>query len=71
MSEWKPLHNYPGYEGSTDGQIRNVRTQRVLKPVTNSSGVPVLSLQTDNGQRSVNARRVLARSEERRVGKEC
>ena len=60
MNKWKPLYNYPGYEGSPDGQIRNVRTQRVLKPVINGSGVPVLSLQTDNGQRSVNARRVLA-----------
>ena len=60
MSKWKTLHNYPGYEGSPDGEIRNVRTQRVLRPVMNGAGVPILSLQTDNGQRTVNCRRVLA-----------
>ena len=60
MSKWKTLHNYPGYEGSPNGQIRNVRTQRVLSPVLNNKGVPILSLQTDNGQRTVNCRRVLA-----------
>ena len=60
MKKWKPLHNYPGYEGSLDGRIRNVRTQRVLKPVENNCGAMILSLQTEDGQRTINCRRVLA-----------
>ena len=29
---WKPIRNYAGYEVSETGLIRNVNTQRLLKP---------------------------------------
>lgn len=37
MTEWKTIEKYPLYEVSTDGQIRNVKTGRVLKPYLSSS----------------------------------
>lgn len=33
MSVWKTITDYPNYEVSDAGEVRNVRTGRVLKPV--------------------------------------
>lgn len=52
MELWKPLKNYPGYEGSTEGRIRNVRTQRVLKPGVNKKGYPHVAIIDESNSKS-------------------
>lgn len=47
METWKPLKNFPGYEGSTEGRIRNIRTQHISKPTVSENGYAVLGLRRD------------------------
>lgn len=60
MEIWKPLYNFPNYEGSTDGRIRNFKTQRVLKTYENERGYIVVHLRKDNQQYTVKVSRVIA-----------
>lgn len=51
--EWKPVSDYPGYEVSTNGKVRNVaggqgaRAGHVLKPGVNKRGYSVVTLRKD------------------------
>ena len=60
MEIWKPLHNFPGYEGSTEGRVKNVRTQHILKPCPDKTGRMLLSLQKNGEQRTVKVHRAIA-----------
>lgn len=60
MEEWRQLKNFPGYEGSTEGRIRNIRTQHILTPAPSPDGSIKVCLQKDGRQCSVKAKRVIA-----------
>lgn len=60
MEIWKPLKSYPGYEGSTEGRIKNVRTQHILKPNYTDKGIAQLTLVKDERPRTVKIHRALA-----------
>ena len=62
MEIWKPLHNFPGYEGSTEGRVKNVRTQHILKPNPDRNGCLKLGLYKDRKRHSVKIRRVIAKT---------
>ena len=62
MEDWKPLHNFPGYEGSTEGRIRNVRTQHILKPKPDERGCLKVGLYKDRKRHSTRVRRVIAKT---------
>ena len=38
MEVWRPIEDFPNYEVSNFGQVRNCRTGKVLKPVDNTYG---------------------------------
>lgn len=60
MENWRVLTNFPGYEGSDEGRIRNIKTQRILKTHTDNRGYVRICLRKDNHQHTVKAARVLA-----------
>ena len=60
MEFWKPLRNFPNYEGSTEGRIRCIRTQRVQKPTVASRGQLLVSLYKDGTRHSKIVRRLIA-----------
>lgn len=60
MEIWKPLYNFPSYEGSTEGRIRNTKTQRIMRAYTNEKGYVVIHLRKDNQQYSVKVSRLIA-----------
>ena len=60
MENWKPLRNFPDYEGSNKGRIKNIRTQRILKTFTDDRGYVKICLQKNGKQYTVKAARVLA-----------
>lgn len=60
MEIWKPLRNFPSYNGSSEGRIMNVRTQRILKTYINEKGYEVTTLRKNNTQYSVRVHRVIA-----------
>lgn len=60
MEIWKPLRNFPSYNGSSEGRIMNVRTQRILKPQINEKGRLQLTLRKNNRQYTVRIDRIIA-----------
>lgn len=60
MESWKPLRNFPGYAGSTEGRIKNIRTQHISTPTINSKGYALVGLSRNKKQHVVRAHRVLA-----------
>lgn len=59
MELWKPLKNFPGYEGSTEGRIRNIRTQHILSSTVDERGYPQVSIYRDKKQRSVKVHKLI------------
>lgn len=47
---WKPINNYTKYEVSNLGRVRNKKTGKVLKSVTNSHGYKIVCLYNEKGK---------------------
>ena len=60
MEIWKPLRNFPSYNGSSEGRIMNVRTQHILTPVENPDGTLKVCLRKNNRQYSRKVHRLIA-----------
>lgn len=60
MEIWKPLRNFPSYDGSTEGRIRNIKTRRIMKTFTDERGYIKVCLRKNNQSYTVKAARVLA-----------
>lgn len=60
MEIWKPLRNFPSYNGSTEGRIINVRTQKIQKPTLNKNGCLKVSLYKNGKRYCVKVHRAIA-----------
>ena len=60
MEIWKPLRNFPSYNGSTEGRIMNIKTQRILKTFADSRGYIKVCLRKNNRQYTVRVAKVIA-----------
>lgn len=60
MEIWKPLRNFPSYNGSTEGRIMNIKTQRILKTFVDSRGYVKVCLRKNNQQCTVRVAKVIA-----------
>lgn len=60
MEIWKPLKNFPSYNGSSEGRIMNIKTQRIMKPFTNADGYLQVCLRKNNRQYTVKVGKVIA-----------
>lgn len=60
MEIWKPLKNFPSYNGSTEGRIMNIKTQRIMKTFANSKGYVQVCLRKNNKQYTVRVAQVIA-----------
>ena len=60
MEIWKPLRNFPNYNGSSEGRIMNVRTQHILKPIYNEKGYVQVSLFRNNKAYTVRIHKIIA-----------
>ena len=60
METWKPLRNFPSYNGSSEGRIMNIRTQRILKTFVNEKGYETVCLRKNNQQHTVKVHKVIA-----------
>jgi hypothetical protein len=60
MEIWKPLRNFPSYNGSTEGRIINVRTQKIQKPILNKNGCLKVSLYKNRKRYNVKVHRAIA-----------
>ena len=58
MEIWKPLLNFPSYNGSSEGRIMNVRTQIILKPQIDSRGRAQVTLIRNNQPHTIAVHRV-------------
>lgn len=60
MEIWKPLKNFPSYNGSSEGRIMNIKTQRIMKTHTNERGYIQVCLRKNNQQYTVKVAQVIA-----------
>lgn len=60
MEIWKPLRNFPSYNGSSEGRIMNIRTQKILKPWVNRKGYAQVCLFKNKKPYTVSVHRVIA-----------
>ena len=60
MEIWKPLRNFPSYNGSSEGRIMNIRTQRILVPQINEKGYEQVTLRKNNKHHTVRVHKVIA-----------
>lgn len=60
MEIWKPLKNFPSYNGSSEGRIMNIKTQRILKTFVNYKGYVLVCLRKNNRQYTVRVAQVIA-----------
>ena len=60
MEIWKPLKNFPSYNGSSEGRIMNIKTQRILKTFVNYKGYVQVCLRKNNKQYTVRVAQVIA-----------
>lgn len=60
MEIWKPLKNFPSYNGSSEGRIMNVKTRKIIKTFMNDKGYVQVYLRKNNKQYNVRAARILA-----------
>ena len=60
MEIWKPLRNFPSYNGSSEGRIMNIKTQRIMKAFINAKGYVQVCLRKNNKQHTVRVAKVIA-----------
>lgn len=60
MEIWKPLRNFPSYNGSSEGRIMNVRTQHILKTCIDEYGREKVYLRKNNRQYGVIVHKLIA-----------
>ena len=60
MEIWKPLKNFPNYNGSSEGRIMNIQKQTFLKPTITEKGYMVVGLRKNNKYYTVRVHRVIA-----------
>lgn len=60
MEIWKPLRNFPSYNGSSEGRIMNIRTQHILKPYVDHKGRATVCLRKNNCKYNVKVHKLIA-----------
>lgn len=60
MKEWKTIPEYPMYEASSDGEIRNRKTGRILKTHVDTHGYYQLTVRKNKQQIPVKVHRLVA-----------
>lgn len=57
---WVPCREFPAYEVSNTGKIRNMKTGRILKTHINEKGYETVTLRINNRQQNVKVHRIVA-----------
>lgn len=60
MEVWKPLRDFPSYNGSSEGRIMNVRTQKILRTKINDNGYEQVCLRKNNRPYTVRVHKLIA-----------
>lgn len=60
MERWLPCREFPAYEVSDTGKIRNIKTGRILKTYINEKGYETVCLRRDGRQINTKVHRLVA-----------
>lgn len=60
MSDWRTIPSYPDYEGSDDGEIRNVKTGRIIKQQLGRREIRQVQLRKNKRSHTVRVSRAIA-----------
>lgn len=59
MEMWKQIEGFPLYEVSSEGRVRNLRTQKIVKQSCNQRGFSYVGLYLEDGSRHIRAVHIL------------
>lgn len=60
IEKWLPIEDYPNYEVSSLGNIRNTRTGNLMRPWTMQNGYQAISLRNEYGRKNFYVHRLVA-----------
>lgn len=60
MERWLPIKDFPCYNISNNGRVRNIKTGRILKTNINSHGYLIVCLRKNNKQYTKSIHRLIA-----------
>lgn len=60
MEIWLPIEDYPNYEVSSEGRVRNIKAGKILKQQINHNGYNCLTLRKDKVQYNARVHRLVA-----------
>ena len=60
MEKWVPINDFPEYEVSDEGRIRNIKTGRIMKSSVNSRGYSQVCLRSNKQQYTKRVHRLVA-----------
>ena len=60
MEQWLPCREFPAYEVSDTGKIRNIKTGRILKTYINEKGYETVCLRKNGRQQNTKVHRLVA-----------
>ena len=60
MEQWLPCREFPAYEVSDKGKIRNAKTGRILKTYINEKGYETVTLRRNGRQQNIKVHRIVA-----------
>ena len=59
---WCVIENYPNYEVSSDGNVKNIKTGKILKQFNNGEGYLIVGLFNKGGRKPLKIHRLVARA---------
>jgi hypothetical protein len=62
LTVWLPIKDYPNYEVSITGSVRNINSKRILKPSINRNGYYFLELNKNNQRKIFKVHRLVCLS---------
>ena len=62
MENWKTIEEFPKYEASDLGNIRNKKSHRILKQVRQNTGYFIVSLRNETGTKTKTVHRLIAQT---------
>ena len=60
MEEYRPIKDYPNYEVSNHGNVRNIKSRNIFTPVINRYGYKCFVLRKDGTQKTFKIHRIVA-----------
>ena len=60
--KWSPIDDFPNYEVSTDGDVKNIKTGNILKLSSDGGSYLKIDLFNDSGRKTINIHKLVSKA---------